>query len=121
MSVQWHALLCCGSLRDGHGDAEDSVCAELGLILCAIELVDELVDLGLVLNVQLGLNELGCDHIVHVGDGFCYTYQTPLVYDCETFGLNDLSPFPAHLLLSPSRSSQASWEPVDAPDGTMAR
>jgi hypothetical protein len=32
-----------------------------------------------------------------------------------------VTPFPPHLDLSPSRSSQASWEPVDAPDGTMAR
>lgn len=32
-----------------------------------------------------------------------------------------VTPLPPHLLLSPSRSSQASWEPVEAPEGTMAR
>ena len=32
-----------------------------------------------------------------------------------------VTPLPPHLDLSPSRSSQASCEPVEAPEGTMAR
>jgi len=32
-----------------------------------------------------------------------------------------VTPLPPHLDLSPSLSSQASWEPVEAPEGTMAR
>jgi hypothetical protein len=38
-----------------------------------------------------------------------------------TFSTALLTPFPRYFDLSPSRSSTASWIPVEAPDGTAAR
>ena len=38
-----------------------------------------------------------------------------------TFATALVTPLPIQLLLSPSRSSTASWTPVEAPDGTAAR
>lgn len=66
--VEWDLLLCCGSLGDCHGDTEDGIRTELGLVLCAIELVEELVDSRLVLDVEVCLNQLWSNLLVDIGN-----------------------------------------------------
>ena len=67
MGVERDALLGSGSLGHSHRDAEDGVGAKLGLVLGAIELVDEVVNGSLVLDVEVLLDEGRSDHIVDVG------------------------------------------------------
>lgn len=74
MGVERNALLSSGCLRYGHGDTENGVRSELGLVLRAIKLVDELVDGGLVLDIEICFNELWCDDLVHVVHGFGNAY-----------------------------------------------
>ena len=68
VGVERHTLLSSGSLGHSHGDTKDGVGAELGLVLSAIELVDEVVDGGLVLDVEVLLDQSRSDNVVHVGD-----------------------------------------------------
>ena len=67
----------------------------------AVQLDHRLVDPTLVLGV-------------HAGQG---------VEDLAVDGVDRLAatPLPPHISLSPSRSSTASWAPVEAPEGTAAR
>lgn len=60
-------------LRNSHADTKDGVCAELGLVLRSVELVQELVYGRLVLHIELGLDELGGDDIIDVGNGLGHT------------------------------------------------
>ena len=57
MDVERDALLSSGGLGDGHGDTKDGVGTKLALVWGAIELEEELVDSGLVLDVDVGLQE----------------------------------------------------------------
>jgi hypothetical protein len=66
--VDRHALLGRARVRDGDGDAEDRVRAELALVRGAVELEQEVVDRLLVRHGQAGLDELRRDHLVHVLD-----------------------------------------------------
>jgi hypothetical protein len=61
-------LLSSGSLGDSHGDTENGVGTELALVVGSIELVHELVNLGLVLDVDVLLEESRSDDVVDVGD-----------------------------------------------------
>jgi len=61
-------LLSSGSLSDSHGDTENGIGTELALCGSAIELVEELINLGLVLDINVLLEESGCDHVVDVGN-----------------------------------------------------
>lgn len=61
-------LLSGGSLCNRHTDTEDGIGTKLGLVLRSIEAVQELVDLGLVLDIEVLLDESGSNHIVDV----CY-------------------------------------------------
>lgn len=58
-----------GGLGDSHRDTEDGVGTELALVGGTIEVDEELIDLLLVGDVELGLDELGGDNVVDVGDG----------------------------------------------------
>lgn len=62
-------LLSSSSLGDSHAHTKDGVCTKLGLVLSAIELVEELVNLGLVLDIKALLHERRGDDIVNVADG----------------------------------------------------
>lgn len=44
VGVERDALLSSGGLRHGHGNTEDGIGAELGLVLRAVKRVEELVD-----------------------------------------------------------------------------
>ena len=74
VSVQWDALLSSTGLSNGQGDAEDGVGTEVGLVGGAIELEEELVDLGLVLDVDVLLDDGGANGLVDVLDGLEDTY-----------------------------------------------
>lgn len=78
MSVQRDALLSGTGLGNSQGDTEDGVGAELGLVGGAIQLDQEVVDSGLVLDVQAGLDQLGGDDCVDVLDGLQDTLAAPL-------------------------------------------
>lgn len=74
MSVQWDTLLGSTGLSNGQTDTEDGVGTKLGLVGRAIELVQELVDLGLVLDVDVLLDESWSNDGVDVLDGLGDAY-----------------------------------------------
>ena len=59
-------------LADGHGDAEDGVGAQLALVLGAVQLEHDLVDLLLLNGVQAVLHQLRGDDVVHVVHRLCH-------------------------------------------------
>lgn len=69
VSVEGNTLLSGGSLGNGQRDTEDGVGTELALVGGTIELVQELVDLGLLLNIEVLLDEGGANDVVDVLDG----------------------------------------------------
>ena len=69
VSVEGHTLLSGGSLGNGKRNTEDGVGTELALVGGSIKLVQELVNLGLVLNVDVLLDEGGANDVVDVLDG----------------------------------------------------
>lgn len=76
--VERDTLLGSRSLCDGHGDTEDGVGTQGGLVWCSIELVQEGVNGGLVLDVDVLLDERGRNGVVDVGDGLGNTLTAPL-------------------------------------------
>lgn len=78
VSVERDTLLSGSGLCNGHGDTEDGVGTQLLLVLGAIELVQEGVDSGLVLDVDSLLDESGGNGVVHVGDSLGDTLAAPL-------------------------------------------
>ena len=67
--VQRNALLSGTGLRHCDTNAEDGVGTELALVGGSVELDEEVVDLLLLGDLKLGLDQLGTDDVVHVGDG----------------------------------------------------
>ena len=57
---------CSGSLGNGHRDTEDGVGTKLGLVLGSVELVEEVVNSGLVLDIDVGLDQLWSNDVVDV-------------------------------------------------------
>ena len=78
MSVERHALLGSASLGDGQAHTEDGVGTKLGLVGGAIEVIEELVDLGLVLDVDVLLDDRGSDDLVDVLDSLENTLASPM-------------------------------------------
>ena len=78
VSVEGDTLLGSGGLSDGHGDTEDGVGTELGLVGGTIKLVHEVVDGALVLDVEVLLDDGRAENIVDVGDGLEDTLAAPL-------------------------------------------
>lgn len=117
-------LLSSGSLGDSGGDTEDGVGAELALVGGAVEVDEELVDSLLVGDVEVGLNQLRAEDVVDIRDGLRDTCREPgrsVDWSHRDSRGEGFAPFPRYLDLSPSRSSTASWIPVEAPEGTAAR
>ena len=71
-------LLGSSSLGDGQRDTKDGIGTKLGLVGSAIEVDEELVNLGLVLDVDVGLDQLRADDGVDVLDGLGDTLAGPL-------------------------------------------
>lgn len=69
VAVQRNTLGGGAGLEDGEGDTEDGVGAILGLIGGAVELEEEVVDGGLVLDVEFGLDEGRAEMVIDVLDG----------------------------------------------------
>lgn len=78
MSIERHALLGSASLGNGQAHTEDGVGTELGLVGSAIKVVEELVNLGLVLDVDVLLDDRGSDDSVDVLDGLENTLASPV-------------------------------------------
>ena len=76
VGVEWDALLSGGGLGHSHGDTEDGIGAELSLVLGSVKLVQEGIDGGLVLDVEVLLDERGCDLVVDVGNGLGDTWES---------------------------------------------
>lgn len=66
--VEGDALLGGSSLSDSNRNTEDGVSTELALVGSTIELDQEVVDLLLLSDLELGLDELGCDDVVDICD-----------------------------------------------------
>jgi hypothetical protein len=118
-------LLSSTSLGNSQTDTENSVGTKLGLVVSAIKLVEELVDLGLVLDIKALLDQSRTNGLVDIGDGLGDTLATPLVLLTVT----ELASLVLACFLkvivclgSGGRSGAGGRdEPVEAPDGTMAR
>lgn len=78
VSVERDTLLGSGSLGNSHGDTEDGVGTKFSLVLGSIKLVEESVNGGLVLDVELLLDQSRGDLLVDVGNGLGDTLTTPL-------------------------------------------
>jgi len=71
--VERNAFLGSTRLRYSNGNPKDGVGAECALVGGAVELDEEVVDLGLGRDAQAGRDELGADYIVDVGDSLADT------------------------------------------------
>lgn len=69
VSVERNSLLSSSGLGNGQGDTEDGVGTEFALVLGSVELVEELIDLGLVLDINVLLDDGGANDLVDVLDG----------------------------------------------------
>ena len=68
MSVERDTLLSSTSLGNGQADTEDGVSTEFRLVGSSIKLVEELVDLGLVLDIKVLLDDGAGNDLVDVLD-----------------------------------------------------
>lgn len=69
VSVERDTLLSSTSLSDSQADTEDGISAEVGLVGSSVKLVEELVNLGLVLHIDVLLDESRANGLVDVLDG----------------------------------------------------
>lgn len=76
VDVERDTLLGGGSLGNGQGDTKDGVGTKVTLVGSAIELVQELINLSLVLDVNVLLDESGANGLVDVLDGLEDTYSS---------------------------------------------
>lgn len=115
-------LLGSTSLGNGQRDAEDSIGTELGLVGSAVEAVEERVDLGLVLDINALLDQSGADDRVDILNSLGDTLATPLalVAIAKLTGFV-LTCWIRLLLLTGRCVGEDRDEPVEAPEGTIAR
>lgn len=76
--VEGYTLLGGCGLCDGHGDTENGVGTELLLVLGSIELVQERVNGGLVLDIDGLLDQSRGNDVVDVADSLGDTLAAPL-------------------------------------------
>jgi hypothetical protein len=69
VSVERDTLLSSTSLCDSQTDTEDGISTEVGLVGSSVKLVEELVNLGLVLHIDVLLDQSGANGLVNVLDG----------------------------------------------------
>jgi hypothetical protein len=117
-----HYLLSGTCLGNGQTDTEDGVGTELGLVGSTIKFVKECVDLGLVLDIDTLLDQGRGDDGVHILDGLGDTLTTPLLLVAiPKLARFVLSCILGYYLLWSGTSGVFRNEPVEAPEGTMAR
>lgn len=106
---------------DGQTDTQDGVGAQLGLVRCAIEFNQEVVDQFLFLDINVFLDQGRSDDLVHVGDGFEDTLAAPVclvsISKLTGFMLSCRGPRDERRCIT----SCAGVLPVLAPEGTIAR
>lgn len=71
-------LLSSGGLGNSQGDTEDGIGTQLALVWGTIELDQELIDLGLVLDINVLLDQGRADDLVDVLNGLGDTLSAPL-------------------------------------------
>lgn len=76
VGIERDTLLSSTGLGNGQGDTKDSISTEFGLVWCAVKLDEEFVNLALVLDVDVLLDDGGCDGLVDVCDGLQDTYDS---------------------------------------------
>lgn len=76
VSVERDTLLGSTGLGNSQADTQDGVGTQVVLVARAIELVEELVNLGLVLDVNVLLDEGRADGLVDVGNSLQDTFLT---------------------------------------------
>lgn len=64
VDVKRNALLSSSGLGDGHGNTKNGIGTELALVWCTVKLEEELVDSGLVLDIDVGLQESWSNDLV---------------------------------------------------------
>ena len=69
VSVERDTLLSSTSLGDSQADTQDGVGTQVVLVGGTIELVEELIDLGLVLDIQVLFDDGRANLVVDIGDG----------------------------------------------------
>lgn len=116
-------LLSSAGFGDSQADTEDSVGTQLSLVGGAIEAVEKLIDLGLVLDIDGLLDQRRADGGVDVLDSLANALAAPL----GLVAVSELTGF----VLAYERGQYSRryemmgelgrYEPVEAPDGTMAR
>jgi hypothetical protein len=123
VGVEGHGLLGSAGLGNGQAHTEDGVGTELGLVGGAIEVNQELVDLGLVLDVDVLLDDGGRDDLVDVLDGLEDALAAPLGLVAVAELASLVLACVANIISFYSRLRRSHWcdEPVEAPEGTMAR
>ena len=78
VGIEGNALLSSTGLGDSQADAEDGIGTELGLVGGSVEVNQELVDLGLVLDINVLLDQSGANDLVDVLDGLEDALAVPL-------------------------------------------
>lgn len=78
MSIEGDTLLGSAGLGNSQADTKNSVGTELGLVGGAIEVNQELVNLGLVGDINVLLDEGGADGLVDILDSLKDALATPL-------------------------------------------
>jgi hypothetical protein len=71
-------LLSGGSLRNSQRNTKDGVGSQLALVGGTIELLQEVVNSGLVLDVDVRRDQSGSNDVVDVGNGLQDTLSSPL-------------------------------------------
>ena len=118
--VEGDTLLDSSSLGDSNTDAQNGIGSELTLVRGTVEFDEEVVDVLLGGDLEAGLDQFRGNNVVDVGDGLRNAWAGVNGSRLGNY-VRGYLPFPTYEFLSPSRSSTASWIPVDAPDGTAAR
>lgn len=122
MCIEGHSFLSSTGLGDGQANTKDGVGTKLGLVGSSIEVNQELVDLGLVLDIDILLDDRRSDDLVDILDGLEDALAAPLglVAVAELASLV-LTYFPVLSGYVPDEQEPRHDEPVEAPEGTMAR
>lgn len=115
-------LLSSTCFGNSQTDTKDGIGTKLGLIWGSIKINEKLVNSWLVLDIDLGLNDLGTDDGVDVVYSFRNTLSTPLA-------LVTIAEFACLVLTYKGKLSARTLEdvsfcmyaPVEAPEGTIAR
>lgn len=140
MSVERDVLLCISScssmvvshdsayllggtgLSNSQGDTQDGVGTKLALVGSAIKAVQELVNLGLVLDIKVLLDQSGANDGVDVLNSLGDTLATPLgLVAIAKLNSLVLTWDTSYFLQLYGIEGCRGHEPVEAPEGTMAR